>query len=294
MSLRDELALWAAARDAFSAQNYTMTLQLFRRMQQTAMIMTNMGLLYAGMGEHEKALRPFTDATARDSYLSISYFQRGVSHFLLERYRPASRDFKRAWLSLRGNEEIAYGPLGLSFNLFASEVLFNLGLSRIRMDQIDKGMEYLTKAKVLTLTEDHYVIEEAIQSNGEGYTVFSIPPGVLYWPPETKLMSVKRKEFIPKAILIAATDPDDLGTDFSGPRQLLRHQRNLNRQSTAILARRVTLVSIPHLIFAIPPSELIPGSNAPITAPYVTDLDPLPSGRRSLDENSAYEAMRLP
>ncbi|KAJ7038686.1 hypothetical protein C8F04DRAFT_950869 [Mycena alexandri] len=249
MSLRDELALWAAARDAFNAHNYTMSLQLFARMQQTAMILTNMGLLYAAIGEHEKALRRFTDATTRDSYLSISYFQRGVSHFLLERYRPASRDFKRAWLSLRGNEEINYGPLGLSFNLFASEVLFNLGLSRIRMDRMDKGMEYLAKAKVLTLTEDHYVIEEAIRSKRDGFTVFSIPPGVLYWPPETKLMSVKRKEFIPKAILIAATDLDDLETDFSGPRQLLRHQRNLNRRSTAIVARRVTLVSIRTTLF---------------------------------------------
>jgi hypothetical protein len=39
------------------------------------------------------------------------YFQRGVSHFLLERYRPAGRDFKRAWLSLRGNEAMFVPPL---------------------------------------------------------------------------------------------------------------------------------------------------------------------------------------
>ncbi|KAJ7181864.1 hypothetical protein C8R46DRAFT_833627, partial [Mycena filopes] len=136
------------------------------------------------------------------------YFQRGVSHFLLERYPPAARDFKRAWQSLRGNEEI--------FSLFASEVLFNLGLSRIRMDRMDKGIEYLNKAKILTMVEDHDVIEKAIEHKGLGYTVFSIGPGVLYWPPETKLTSIQRKTYLPKAILIAATDPDDLGTDFSG------------------------------------------------------------------------------
>ncbi|KAJ7119260.1 hypothetical protein C8R43DRAFT_830406, partial [Mycena crocata] len=181
----------------------------------SATISTNMALLYAAMGEHEKALRRFTDATARDPYLTISYFQRGVSHFLLERYRPAARDFKRAWLSLRGHQEINYEPLGLCFRLFASEVLFNLGLSRIRMQRMEKGMEYLEKAQRLTAIEDHDVIEDVIRHKGVGYTVFSIAPGLLYWPSAQKLANLERREFMGKATLIAATDSDDLGTGFS-------------------------------------------------------------------------------
>ncbi|KAJ6589727.1 hypothetical protein B0H19DRAFT_922802 [Mycena capillaripes] len=174
MSLKDELKLWQLTRKAFDDSNYEKALDLFGRMPRSATVSTNMALLYAAMGEHEKALRRFTDATARDPYLTISYFQRGVSHFLLERYRPAGRDFKRAWLSLRGNEEINYEQLGLSFRLFASEVLFNLGLSRIRLGRLDKGMEYLEKAKCLTMIEDHDVIKDVIVSKGEGFTVFSI------------------------------------------------------------------------------------------------------------------------
>ncbi|KAJ7649285.1 hypothetical protein B0H17DRAFT_958528 [Mycena rosella] len=174
MSLKEELTSWVAALEAFNAQNYQRTLEIFSQMERSAVVSTNMALLCTAMGDHERALRGFTDATAKDPYLTISYFQRGVSHFLLERYRPASRDFKRAWLSLRGHEEINYEQLGLHFRLFASEVLFNLGLSRIRLGRMDKGMDYLEKAKRLTVIEDHDVIEDVIRGKGKGYTVFSI------------------------------------------------------------------------------------------------------------------------
>ncbi|KAJ7454578.1 hypothetical protein B0H11DRAFT_260858 [Mycena galericulata] len=239
-------------------------------MERSATVSTNIGLLYAAIGEHEKALRQFTDATERDAYLTIAYFQRGVSHFLLERYRPASRDFKRAWLSLRGNEEINYEQLGLRFRLFASEVLFNLGLSRIRMDRMDKGLEYLEKAKRLTMIEDHDVIQDVIRHKGEGYTVFSIAPGILYWPSDSKLMGIERKDFLGKATLIAAADPDDLSTDFSGPElRRRRQQKNLHRQSEAVVARRVTLVSM-----------------------RGEDDEPLP--RSSVDQHREDEGLRLP
>ncbi|KAJ7123551.1 hypothetical protein C8R44DRAFT_150607 [Mycena epipterygia] len=241
-------------------------------MEPSGTILTNMALLYAALGEHEKALRRFTDATTRDPYLTIAYFQRGVSHFLLERYHPASRDFKRAWLSLRGNQEINYEPLGLRFRLFASEVLFNLGLSRIRLGRMEKGLEYLEKAKLLTMMEDHDVIQDVIRHKGEGYTVFSIAPGILYWPSDKKLTGIERRDYMGQAILIAATDLDDLTTGFSG---LQRLQKNLNRQNKAVIARRVTLVS------------------ARLKSEALSDETPLP--RRSIDDQErADEDLRLP
>lgn len=67
-----------------------------------------------------------------------------------------------------------YEQLGLPFRLFASEVLFNLGLSRIRLGRMDKGMEYLEKAKSLTMIDDHDIIEDVLLHKGEGFTVYSI------------------------------------------------------------------------------------------------------------------------
>jgi hypothetical protein len=62
-----------------------------------------------------------------------SYFQCGVSNFLLGRYDFAFKDFEEALLYLRGNQAINYEQLGLQFRLYSAEVLFNKGLCHIYM-----------------------------------------------------------------------------------------------------------------------------------------------------------------
>jgi neutrophil factor 2 len=84
-----------------------------------------MGLIYATLGEHETAVQQFIAATRLDNYLAVasvplplrssalflitinsSYFQCGVSNFLLGRYDRASKDFEEALLYLRGNQSM--------------------------------------------------------------------------------------------------------------------------------------------------------------------------------------------
>ena len=95
-----------------------------------------MGLIYATIGEHETAVERFVAATGLDNYLAValvpppilshhasssthfSYFQCGVSNFLLGRYDLASKDFEEALLYLRGNQSMCvacpeYGLSGL-------------------------------------------------------------------------------------------------------------------------------------------------------------------------------------
>ena len=90
-------------------------------------ILTNMGLIYATLGEHEAAIERFMEATNLDQYLAVAsvlsvidsdrgavlillkknllrYFQCGVSNFLLARYELAVKDFEDALLYLRGNQ----------------------------------------------------------------------------------------------------------------------------------------------------------------------------------------------
>jgi hypothetical protein len=83
-----------------------------------------------------------------------------------------------------------YTQLGLAFNLYSAEVLFNKGellsnsfflknnlvpgLSLIYLGQIQEGMAELEDAARQQATEEHSVIDEAIRDRGEGYTVFSI------------------------------------------------------------------------------------------------------------------------
>ncbi|KAH7926948.1 hypothetical protein BV22DRAFT_1127733 [Leucogyrophana mollusca] len=220
LSLKAELETWAAALKAYDAQDFENALDLFSRIADSSKILTNMGLIYATIGEHEAAVEQFTAATNLDSYLAVAYFQCGVSNFLLSRYDLALRDFDEALLYLRGNQAINYEQIGLKFKLFSAEVLFNKGLSRIYLGYAQEGMFDLEEARKEKVTDDHNVIDDAIRDRGEGYTVFSIPVGVIYRPSENKLKNSKSKDYLGKAKLVAASDSNDVTTEFTGVARL--------------------------------------------------------------------------
>ena len=50
----------------------------------------------------------------------------------------------------------------------------------------------------------------------QGYTVFSIPVGILYRPSETKLKNLKTRNYLGTAKLVAATDTRDAFVGFTG------------------------------------------------------------------------------
>ncbi|KAI0941802.1 hypothetical protein AcW1_003595 [Taiwanofungus camphoratus] len=216
MSLKAELDTWAAALKAYDEEDFEKSLQLFSNIADSSKILTNIGLIYATLGEHEAAVEQFTAATQLDQYLAVAYFQCGVSNFLLARYDLAYRDFDEALLYLRGNRDINYEQLGLKFKLYSAEVLFNKGLSQIYMGQMQQGLVDLGEARREKATDEHNVIDDAIQDRGEGYTVFSIPVGVLYRPSEKKLKNSTAKDYMGKAKLVAAEDASEAYTEFTG------------------------------------------------------------------------------
>lgn len=50
----------------------------------------------------------------------------------------------------------------------------------------------------------------------QGYTVFSIPVGVVYRPNEAKVRNLKTKDYLGKARLVAASDRSNAFTGFAG------------------------------------------------------------------------------
>ncbi|KAG5636640.1 hypothetical protein H0H81_007349 [Sphagnurus paluster] len=218
MSLKAELETWAAALKAYDEEDFEKSLDLFSRIADSSKIQTNMGLIYATLGEHEAAVERFIEATSLDQYLAVASC--GVSNFLLTRYELAFKDFEEAFLYLRGNQDINYEQLGLKFRLFSAEVLFNKGLSQVYLGRLKEGLADMEEARRDKATEEHNVIDDAIQDRGEGYTVFSIPVGVLYRPSEKKLKNSVTKDYMGKAKLVAASDPGDTFTTFTGSTRL--------------------------------------------------------------------------
>lgn len=204
MSLKQEIETWVQALEHFDNQEYDLALRSFAAIADTSKILFNCGVIYATLGEHEKAVECYQGAVGLDQYLAIAYFQEGVSNFLLGDFEEALANFNDTLLYLRGNTYIDYEQLGLKFRLYSCEVLFNRGLCYIYLQQIGPGMQDLEYASKEKVTPDHDVINDAIRERAEGYTVFSIPVGVVYRPNEAKVKNLKTKDYLGKSRVIAA------------------------------------------------------------------------------------------
>lgn len=262
MSLKAELETWAAALKAYDEEDFEKALDLFTSIADSSKILTNMGLIFATLGEHEAAVERFIEATNLDQYLAVAYFQCGVSNFLLSRYELAAKDFEEALLYLRGNQAINYEQIGLKFRLFSAEVLFNKGLSQIYMGLTQEGLADMEDARREKATDEHNVIDDAIQDRGEGYTVFSVPVGVLYRPSEKKLKNSVTRDYMGKAKLVASSDPNDGVTTFSGAARL-----------KAGISPAGLFLDRPDLDSASPNNNLLQGATVPPVIPTMKVAD---------------------
>ncbi|KAL8417652.1 hypothetical protein RB594_001344 [Gaeumannomyces avenae] len=216
MSLKQEIETWVTALGRYDNNEFEDALGEFDKISDTSKILFNMGVIHATLGEHEKAVECYQRAIKLDQYLAVAYFQQGVSNFLLGDFEEALANFNDTLLYLRGNTMIDYAQLGLLFKLYSCEVLFNRGLCYIYLQQKDAGLQDLNYAVKEKVVEDHNVIDDAIREEAEGYTVFSIPVGVVYRPNDAKVRNLKTKDYLGKARLVAASDRANAFTGFAG------------------------------------------------------------------------------
>ncbi|KAF5683725.1 oxidoreductase [Fusarium denticulatum] len=216
MSLKQEIETWVAALGRYDNNEFEEALNEFGKIGDTSKILFNIGVIHATLGEHEKAVESYQRAIRLDQYLAVAYFQQGVSNFLLGDFEEALANFNDTLLYLRGNAMIDYAQLGLLFKLYSCEVLFNRGLCYIYLQQMEAGMQDFSYAVKEKVVEDHNVIDDAIREQAEGYTVFSIPVGVVYRPNEAKVRNLKTKDYLGKARLVAASDRANAFTGFAG------------------------------------------------------------------------------
>ncbi|MCJ1225235.1 hypothetical protein MMC12_001884 [Toensbergia leucococca] len=211
MSLKQEIETWVQALAHYDNNEFEESLKTFDSISDTSKILFNCGMIHATLGEHHKAVECFQRAIRMDNYLAIAYFQQGVSNFLVGDFEEALVNFNDTLKYLRGNAYINYEQLGLKFKLFSCEVLFNRGLCYIYLQQKEVGLADMAYASIEKATPDHDVIDEAIKEEAEGYTVFSIPVGVVYRPNSAKVKNLKAKDYLGKARLVAASDQASRG-----------------------------------------------------------------------------------
>ncbi|KAG2216705.1 hypothetical protein INT45_013628 [Circinella minor] len=191
MALKLELEQWQHACEAFDNRDYDTALRAFYNMADNAKMHFNIGLILATLEDHERAIAAYNTAISLDPFFAVAYFQMGVSHFVLNQLEAARQDFDNALQKLRGNPIINYQQLGLAFRLYSCEVLLNRGICNLYLGKIDAGLTDLYHAQKAKMTEEHDVIDQAVRDRGKGYSVYSIPPGVLYRPPENRLRQLQ-------------------------------------------------------------------------------------------------------
>ncbi|WVQ67470.1 uncharacterized protein L199_005670 [Kwoniella botswanensis] len=224
MSLKAELTTWSKAISSYEAGDYEEAISEFSKISDTSKICWNIGIVLATLGKHQEAVEEFGRAVELDCYFAIGYQQKGVSNFMLGNCQDALKDFEDALLYLRGNQTINYEQLGLDFRLYSCEVLFNCGLSKIYLGQMESGLSDLRNAQSQKMIKEHDVIDDAIRDGGRDYNVFSVPVGVLFKPSQKKLKNLASRDYMGKAILVAATDVNDAYTTFTGITRLQRGQ----------------------------------------------------------------------
>ncbi|KAG0239754.1 hypothetical protein B0O80DRAFT_438204 [Mortierella sp. GBAus27b] len=214
--LKYELDQWNEGVMAFDEGLYEEALEIFEPIADSAKIHFNIGVILATLGDFEGASAAYTLATNLDQYLAIAYFQNGVANVAMEDYKEALRCFHDAHLYLRGNMVIDYTQLGLDFKLYSCQVLFNRALCYIELGDMEQAMGDLWRASQQKQTKAHDILDQAFRDKGRDCTVFTVPHGVLYRPPESKVKNSKKKDYLGNSKVIAAIDSTDTFAGFQG------------------------------------------------------------------------------
>ncbi|XP_036892558.1 NADPH oxidase activator 1 isoform X7 [Sturnira hondurensis] len=148
----------------------------------------------------------FDQAVAKDVYLAVGFFQRGVANFQLERSQEALSDFQTALAQLRGNAAIDYTQLGLHFKLQAWEVLFNVAAAQCGLGLWAEAARSLEEAVSQGPGGAHRDLNRALAQVQEQGTLQprSVPRGEVFRPLRQHLDHLEPMDFLGKAKVVVA------------------------------------------------------------------------------------------
>lgn len=216
MSLAEVISLWNEGVLAADKKDWKGALDAFTGVQDPhSRICFNVGCIHTILGNLPEAEKAFTKSINRDKHLAVSYFQRGMLYYQMEKYDYAIKDLKEALTQLRGNQLIDYKILGLQFKLFACEVLYNIAFMYAKREEWKKAEEHLALAASMKSEPRHSKIDRAMESvwKQKLYEPVVIPAGRLFRPNEKQVAQLVKKDYLGKATVVASVVDQD---SFSG------------------------------------------------------------------------------
>uniref|UniRef100_A0A8B9XG35 Neutrophil cytosolic factor 2 n=1 Tax=Bos mutus grunniens TaxID=30521 RepID=A0A8B9XG35_BOSMU len=249
MSLAEAISLWNEGVLAADKKDWKGALDAFTGVQDPhSRICFNVGCIYTILGNLPEAEKAFTKSINRDKHLAVSYFQRGMLYYQMEKYDSAIKDLKEALTQLRGNQLIDYKILGLQFKLFACEVLYNIAFMYAKREEWKKAEEHLALAVSMKSEPRHSKIDRAMESvwKQKLYEPVVIPVGRLFRPNEKQVAQLVKKDYLGKATVVASVVDQDSFSGFAPLQPQVRWSCPSPRVSRA-LWERASLGRVPVL-----------------------------------------------
>ncbi|KAL2085633.1 hypothetical protein ACEWY4_018953 [Coilia grayii] len=214
MSFLNTLRQWDQAVACVDQGDVEAALKAFLDIEEkNSKISFNIGCLHLANNDLRAAEKAFDCSIGKDEHLAVAFFQRGVAFFKKENFEEGLADFSNALRELRGNNLIDYKPLGLSYKLYASEVLHNMALAQAQQGQWDKAQESLLSALGLKPKFRH--VELALEAilKQKLFDLVEIHPRLLFKPNRNYVAELEQKDYLGKAKVVASVVHKD---EFSG------------------------------------------------------------------------------
>jgi hypothetical protein len=185
MSTQKELAKWNDAYKEFSKGNCNASLALYQEISYLSKISFNMGSIYTYLKDYDSALKCFNASIEADPYFLIALFQRGNCYFSTSRLQEAANDYNQ--ILNRLTDSMDYTQLGIEYELYRAEVLFNRSLCYMGLGMKEKWQSDILEAKLYAGS----MHQDAIQSHGFDSRIFMVKTGLQFQIPTWKLQSSK-------------------------------------------------------------------------------------------------------
>uniref|UniRef100_A0A8C5QGJ7 Neutrophil cytosolic factor 2 n=1 Tax=Leptobrachium leishanense TaxID=445787 RepID=A0A8C5QGJ7_9ANUR len=228
MALVEIMRLWSEGVAAADKGDWNEALNCFNSISDSrSKICFNIGCCHLVMGNLQRAEEAFTLSIDRDKHMAVGYFQRGLVFFKSGKYMPALQDWARAFTEMRGNQLIDYKILGMTFQLYSCEILYNIALAHAKLGEWSKAEENLLLALSQKSEPRHTTkIERALQSilKQKDFAPVELPKGKLFHPNEKLVEQLEKKDFLGKATVVASVVDKD---NFSGFAPLQPQANNL-------------------------------------------------------------------
>lgn len=217
MTCAEEVQGWINAVQLYESGLNIEAVETFKTMAPNSKIMFNIGCCYLNIGDSVIARQKFEEAIKMDNHLAIAYFM--IAKILYDEHRlsEALEIYESALKKLRGNRLVDYRPLGLNYQLYASEIFANQGIVSYKLNQ-DSSF-YFIKATKFAIEKRHKHLDEILHELKMGKdttSLFSMPLSKLFKPSQSFVSNAKKKNYLGEAQVISTENDEKIYACFSG------------------------------------------------------------------------------